>query len=94
MGSREVDFMYFILLGEHHPVMTNPDSRRWLGVLEEEFFRQGDKEREAGLPISPLFDRAKQGVSKSQVSAWLAAGRSGPWCIRVSCAWAAIRRRT
>ena len=40
---------------------------RWLGVLEEEFFNQGDKERELGIPISPLFDRAKQGVSKSQV---------------------------
>ncbi len=42
-------------------------NHRWLGVLEEEFFRQGDQERALGLPISPLFDRAKQGVSKSQV---------------------------
>ncbi|KXZ54073.1 hypothetical protein GPECTOR_5g18 [Gonium pectorale] len=41
--------------------------KRWLGLLEEEFFRQGDRERQLGLPISPLFDRAKQGVSKSQV---------------------------
>ncbi|KAG2443897.1 hypothetical protein HXX76_002237 [Chlamydomonas incerta] len=41
--------------------------KRWLGVLEEEFFLQGDRERALGLPISPLFDRAKQGVSKSQV---------------------------
>ncbi|KXZ50319.1 hypothetical protein GPECTOR_17g958 [Gonium pectorale] len=40
--------------------------KRWLSVLEEEFFRQGDKERQLCLPISPLFDRAKQGVSKSQ----------------------------
>ncbi|KAG2436688.1 hypothetical protein HXX76_006216 [Chlamydomonas incerta] len=40
---------------------------RWLGVLEEEFFNQGDRERALGLPISPLFDRTKQGVSKSQV---------------------------
>ncbi|KAJ9511901.1 hypothetical protein QJQ45_004504 [Haematococcus lacustris] len=32
-----------------------------------EFFRQGDAERAAGLPISPLFDRMKQGISKSQV---------------------------
>ncbi len=36
-------------------------------MLEEEFFQQGDRERDLGLPISPLFDRAKQGVSKSQV---------------------------
>ncbi|KAG2485174.1 hypothetical protein HYH03_016064 [Edaphochlamys debaryana] len=41
--------------------------KKWLAGLEEEFFRQGDKEKALGLPISPLFDRAKQGVSKSQV---------------------------
>ncbi|KAG2485173.1 hypothetical protein HYH03_016063 [Edaphochlamys debaryana] len=41
--------------------------RKWLAGLEEEFFRQGDKEKLLGLPISPLFDRAKQGVGKSQV---------------------------
>lgn len=28
---------------------------------------QGDKEREAGLPMSPLCDRQKQGIGKSQV---------------------------
>ncbi|KAG2492524.1 hypothetical protein HYH03_009189 [Edaphochlamys debaryana] len=49
-------------LGEELPV-----HKRWLAVLEEEFFSQGDRERALGLPISPLFDRAKQGVSKSQV---------------------------
>ncbi len=38
-------------------------------LLEEEFFRQGDAEREAGLPISPLFDRSKQGISKTQIGA-------------------------
>ncbi|GIL66224.1 hypothetical protein Vafri_19831, partial [Volvox africanus] len=40
--------------------------KRWVYVLEEEFFLQGDKERDLGLPISPLCDRTKQGVSKSQ----------------------------
>ena len=40
---------------------------RWVSLLEEEFFRQGDKERNLGLPISPLFDRSKQGITKSQV---------------------------
>ncbi|GIL62062.1 hypothetical protein Vafri_16373, partial [Volvox africanus] len=49
-------------LGEELPV-----HQRWLSSLEEEFFRQGDRERELGLPISPLFDRVKQGVGKSQV---------------------------
>ncbi|GLC47046.1 hypothetical protein PLESTM_002012800 [Pleodorina starrii] len=41
--------------------------KRWLAALEAEFFLQGDLERQMGLPISPLFDREKQGVSKSQV---------------------------
>ncbi|GLC38258.1 hypothetical protein PLESTB_000940300 [Pleodorina starrii] len=41
--------------------------KRWVRCLEEEFFLQGDREAALGLPISPLFDRAKQGASKSQV---------------------------
>lgn len=40
---------------------------RWVRGLEEEFFRQGDKEKACNLPISPLFDRSKPGVTKSQV---------------------------
>lgn len=40
---------------------------RWVNQLEEEFFRQGDVERQNGMTISPLFDRAKQGITKSQV---------------------------
>jgi len=39
----------------------------WVYCLEEEFFSQGDMEKEMGLPISPLFDRDKPGVSKSQL---------------------------
>ncbi|GLC55070.1 hypothetical protein PLESTB_000940400 [Pleodorina starrii] len=41
--------------------------KRWVRCLEEEFFLQGDREAALGLPISPLFDRTKQGASKSQV---------------------------
>ncbi|KAF5839155.1 hypothetical protein DUNSADRAFT_1468 [Dunaliella salina] len=40
---------------------------RWVHPLEEEFYRQGDREKAAGLPVSPLFDRDKPGVTKSQV---------------------------
>ena len=32
---------------------------------------QGDMEKAAGLPISPLFDRTTTGISKSQVRAAL-----------------------
>jgi hypothetical protein len=41
---------------------------RWVAALEEEFFRQGDAEKAAGLPVTPLFDRSKPGVTKSQVA--------------------------
>ncbi len=40
---------------------------RWVHALEEEFFRQGDEERARSMPISPLCDRTKDGVTKSQV---------------------------
>lgn len=42
-------------------------NHRWVESLENEFFEQGDRERSLGLTISPLFDRNKPGVSKSQI---------------------------
>lgn len=42
-----------------------------MAALEEECFRQGDLEKHNGLPVSPLFDRCKPGISKSQVRALL-----------------------
>lgn len=42
---------------------------KWAYQLEEEFFRQGDKEKALGMPVSPLMDRATQGgMTRSQVS--------------------------
>lgn len=35
-------------------------------MLEHSSWLQGDSEKAAGLPVSPLFDRDKPGVSKSQ----------------------------
>ena len=35
--------------------------------IMEEFFQQGDKEREAGIDISPMCDRFNATVEKSQV---------------------------
>ena len=41
---------------------------RWVDLLAEEFFQQGDKERKNGMKISPLMDRnVTAGISKSQV---------------------------
>ncbi len=41
--------------------------QRWVTVLEEEFFRQGDLEEARQMPVSALMDRSKPGISKSQV---------------------------
>ena len=37
----------------------------------QEMFRQGDRERAAGLPLSSLMDRQKAGITRLQVRAWL-----------------------
>eukprot|EP00798_Chlamydomonas_sp_ICE-L_P023521 gene23521-9044_t len=44
-----------------------PVHLKWVAALEEEFFRQGDSEKLRALPASPLFDRTKKGITKSQV---------------------------
>ena len=41
--------------------------RRWTNLLLEEFFRQGDNEKELGLPYSPLCDRNNTLVAESQI---------------------------
>jgi cAMP-specific phosphodiesterase 4/calcium/calmodulin-dependent 3',5'-cyclic nucleotide phosphodiesterase len=40
---------------------------RWVRRLQEEFFQQGDKEKELQMPVSFLMDRDKPGVSESQM---------------------------
>uniref|UniRef100_A0AAQ5XCG5 Phosphodiesterase n=1 Tax=Amphiprion ocellaris TaxID=80972 RepID=A0AAQ5XCG5_AMPOC len=40
---------------------------RWTKALMEEFFRQGDREAELGLPFSPLCDRKSTLVAESQI---------------------------
>jgi hypothetical protein len=42
---------------------------RWVACLEEEFFRQGDREKALNLAVSPLMDRCKDGITKSQACA-------------------------
>ena len=49
-----------------HLTASREVHRRWVTRLESEFFAQGDREREALLPISPLMDRTREGVTKSQ----------------------------
>ncbi|KAL1503544.1 hypothetical protein AB1Y20_012023 [Prymnesium parvum] len=42
-------------------------SKEWTSRVMDEFFRQGDAESEAGLPISPFMDRSKTNIATCQV---------------------------
>ncbi|KAJ3089356.1 High affinity cAMP-specific 3',5'-cyclic phosphodiesterase 7A [Quaeritorhiza haematococci] len=51
----------------NNPTKTKDLSRRWSEAVMEEFYLQGDKERELGLPISQFMDRHNQNVAKCQI---------------------------
>ncbi|KAF3703433.1 Calcium/calmodulin-dependent 3',5'-cyclic nucleotide phosphodiesterase 1C [Channa argus] len=50
-----------------HPAKRWELHHRWTSSLLEEFFQQGDKEAELGLPFSPLCDRKSTMVAQSQI---------------------------
>ncbi|XP_054621889.1 dual specificity calcium/calmodulin-dependent 3',5'-cyclic nucleotide phosphodiesterase 1C-like isoform X2 [Dunckerocampus dactyliophorus] len=50
-----------------HPAKCWDLHHRWTTSLLEEFFIQGDKEAELGLPFSPLCDRNSTMVAQSQI---------------------------
>uniref|UniRef100_UPI00358E5078 dual specificity calcium/calmodulin-dependent 3',5'-cyclic nucleotide phosphodiesterase 1A-like n=1 Tax=Myxine glutinosa TaxID=7769 RepID=UPI00358E5078 len=50
-----------------HPAKDWDLHNRWTFALMEEFFRQGDREAELGLPFSPLCDRKATMVAQSQI---------------------------
>ena len=57
----------------HCSDLSNPTKpldvyRQWVDQIIDEFHRQGDREREAGLEISPMCDRFNATIEKSQVS--------------------------
>ncbi|GAB6033422.1 hypothetical protein CHUAL_013307 [Chamberlinius hualienensis] len=56
----------------HCADLSNPTKplevyQRWVSQIMEEFFYQGDKEREHGMDISPMCDRYNATIEKSQV---------------------------
>ncbi|KAL3867914.1 hypothetical protein ACJMK2_040758 [Sinanodonta woodiana] len=56
----------------HCSDLSNPTKplemyKKWVERVMEEFFRQGDMEREKGLDISPMCDRHTATIEKSQV---------------------------
>ena len=64
----------------HCADLSNPTKplqlyRQWTDRIMAEFFQQGDREREAGLDISPMCDKHTASVEKSQVGGQL--GQAG-----------------
>ena len=56
----------------HLADLSNPTKpielyRSWNERILEEYWRQGDKEKEQGLEVSPMCDRGNVTIEKSQV---------------------------
>jgi hypothetical protein len=56
----------------HAADISNPTKpfglcREWALRVMDEFFSQGDRERELGIPIQPLNDRSKVNIAQSQL---------------------------
>jgi hypothetical protein len=57
-----------VVLGDIGHVSKQFDlHQEWTLRITQEFYRQGDRERARGMPISPLCDRATGNVAKSQI---------------------------
>lgn len=72
MSEATVDKSKALALVLHCCDISHPAKRwnlhhRWTMLLLEEFFRQGDLERELNLPFSPLCDRNNTLVAESQI---------------------------
>ena len=68
----EKDKLLCMGIGMHLSDISNPTKHwdltlRWTELLFEEFFKQGDKERELGLKITDLMDRATTNIAKAQL---------------------------
>lgn len=68
----EDDQIFLLSMAVHLSDLSNPTkdwyvSKRWSILLYEEFFAQGDKEMEVGLPRGNLTDRSTVNIAKGQV---------------------------
>ena len=78
----------------HCADLSNPTKpleayKLWVDRIMEEFFQQGDKERGAGLDISPMCDRYNATIEKSQVSP-APSYRSSPLIVFLFPRWASL----
>jgi len=73
----------------HCADLSNPTKpahvyREWVNRVMAEFFRQGDRERELGVDISPMCDRHTVKVANAQVRQPLGSAAFGGYCDRTS----------
>ena len=68
----EKDKLLCMGIGIHLSDISNPTKNwdltlKWTELLFEEFFKQGDKERELGIKITDLMDRSTTNIAKAQL---------------------------
>ena len=51
-----------------NPIKPFDIYKKWTGRIRKEFYLQGDRERDLGLPISYLMDRFTVNIAKGQIS--------------------------
>lgn len=51
-----------------NPTKTKSVQDKWAVCVNEEFFAQGDREAQLGLPVSPGFDRKTATLPMSQIN--------------------------
>lgn len=70
--DKEENKTFVMSMWVHVADLTNPakewdESYKWALLVYEEFFVQGDKEKELGLPVGDLNDRQNINLAKSQL---------------------------
>jgi len=70
-SEQRLDKGIMIEMALHCADISNPIKditvyKKWVNVVMTEFYAQGDKERDLGMPISAMFDRNNSSVTKTQ----------------------------
>ena len=66
-GSHRITLQMLVKIADlGHLASPHKIHRKWVALLEEEFFRQGDMEREKNMTVSNFMDRKHEGISTSQ----------------------------
>lgn len=72
LDAKDKDKLLCMGIGCHLADISNPAKPwnftvKWTELLFEEFFKQGDKERNLGLKVSDLMDRSTVNIAKAQL---------------------------